>query len=302
MLDLTQIMKSVIYLAALIVLLTSVVAFLPNHHDQEVFHKRGQQVLEPVEEGSKSTNVTPSREQVDLPVARIMNYPTSKIHGAALEILDAAGTAPLDAYDSTTVILEPYLSRKQKFVIGTSRSQWAITYAPYNDDLTCKFASAIAADVASIASKAFTSVRLYATDCRALQYVGAAAAAHGLKMIIGVHIDDPILGLAQPQILEIAAWATGAGHWEMVEMVVIGNEAIFNELTEAASLAAFIKTARTTLRQAGYKGPITTTEPLSILSDHAKALCPILDVAAANIHPFFHADISADTAGEYVLE
>lgn len=45
-----------------------------------------------------------------------------------------------------------------------------------------------------------------------------------------------------------------------------------------------------------------TTEPLAILADHAYILYPVLDIAAVNIYPFFHAEISANATGEYVLE
>ncbi len=303
MLNLIQMMKYLIYLSALIALLRFVAAVLSNHHDHQAYHKRGQDVLGLAEGVRKSTNVTPLTGEADIALAQGLEFHTLKIP-IPIEVLDAGNTASLyDADDTAATKLHPYLSsHKHKFSVGTSTSQWAITYTPYNDDLTCKTASAISTDVASIASKGFTSVRLYATDCLALQHVGAAAATHGLKMIIGVHIDDLILGLAQPQITEIATWAERAGSWNLVEMIVIGNEAIFNEFTDAASLAAFIQTARTTLRLVGYNGPITTTEPLSILADHAHILCPVLDVAAANIHPFFHAEISADAAGEYVLE
>lgn len=301
MLNLKQIMKYLIYLAGLVVLLRSVAAVLPNSHDSQTYHKRDQEVLQPAEEGRTNPKVSPLPDEGELLFAHAKAVSTSKSH-TTLEILEAGHSTPVISDDSPPATLHPYLSHKQKFSVGTTTSQWAITYTPYNDDLTCKPRSAILLDVASIASKGFTSIRLYATDCRALQHVGMAAATHGMKITIGVHIDDPILGLAQPQIAEIAQWATGAGSWEMVEMIVVGNEAIFNEFTDAASFAAFIQASRAFLREAGYKGPITTTEPLSVLSDHADVLCPVLDVAAANIHPFFHAEISAEDAGEYVSE
>ncbi|KAK4691181.1 hypothetical protein P7C71_g5763, partial [Lecanoromycetidae sp. Uapishka_2] len=300
MLNLIRIMKYIIYVGALLALLKYVVATFPNH-DGPTNHKRNQDVLGAAKEDRKSTNATPFSKEMDMTGAQPFHAPISKIH-SAIEVLGTVDTSSPYSDHAPAAKLDPYLSHKHTSSVGTSTSQWAITYTPYNDDLTCKSASSIKTDVASIASKGFTSIRLYATDCRALQYVGAAAANHGVKMIIGVHIDDPILGLAQPQIAEIAQWATGAGSWDTVEMVVIGNEAIFNEFTDAASLAAFITSARTSLRDAGYKGPITTTEPLAILSDHANVLCPVLDVAAANIHPFFHAEISAGDAGQYVFE
>lgn len=83
-------------------------------------------------------------------------------------------------------------------------------------------------------------------------------------------------------------------------MVVIGNEAIFNQFAAAKDLADFICRSRKAFKKAGYSGPVTTTEPLSVLRDNADLLCQIIDVAAANIHPFFNSGVNAKGAGEYV--
>lgn len=85
-------------------------------------------------------------------------------------------------------------------------------------------------------------------------------------------------------------------------MIVVGNEAVFNGYTSAGELAAFIMECRKAFRAAGYAGPVTTTEPISILLQHSSTLCPALDIAAANIHPFFNADISAPDAGRFVQQ
>ena len=294
-------MRSLIFLGTLIALLKCVAAVLSNHHDHETLHRRQQDVLQLAEEWEANANITPLMDEEDVEAAQGLEIHTSDTP-PPLDVLETADAKSPGHSDGATTKSSPYLSHKHRLSAGTSATQWAIAYTPYNGDLTCKSASAISSDVAIIAKKGFTSVRLYATDCRALQHVGAAAIAHGLKMIIGIHIDDPILGLAQPQITEIASWATSTGGWDTVEMVVVGNEAVFNEFVDAASLAAFITAARITLRDAGYEGPITTTEPLAIINDHAVTLCPVLDIAAANIHPFFHAEVSADVAGDYVVE
>ena len=83
-------------------------------------------------------------------------------------------------------------------------------------------------------------------------------------------------------------------------MIVIGNEAVFNGYCSAEELAAFIVDAKATLLAAGYTGPVTTTEPMNILQLHASTLCPVLDILAANIHPFFNSQTSAHAAGAFV--
>ncbi|KAL9047529.1 MAG: hypothetical protein Q9206_006696, partial [Seirophora lacunosa] len=194
---------------------------------------------------------------------------------------------------------------------NTSDSPWCITYSPYTASGNCKSSSAISSDVASIASKGFSSIRIYSTDCNGLPIIAAAAAAHNLNLVLGVYIPAEGIPAARPQIQEIIEWATSSSSsssppqtttdsWQNIEMIVIGNEAIFNAHCSAASLAAFITEARRAFRAAGYPGPITTAEPLAILSRFPHTLCPVSDVLAANIHPFFNPDVLAHQAGAFV--
>ena len=182
--------------------------------------------------------------------------------------------------------------------IGSSGSRWCITYSPYNADGSCKDDASVSSDIALIAAKRFTSIRLYSTDCSGLHTVGAAAKTHGLKLVLGIYISDRGIADAETQVTDIITWTRG--DWSSVEMIVVGNEAVFNEHCTAAALVDFITSAKSALVGAGYSGPITTTEPINILAEHAATLCPIVDVVAANIHPFFHSDVTADTAGDFV--
>ena len=176
-----------------------------------------------------------------------------------------------------------------------------MTYSPYTASGDCKSASAISTDIASIAAKGFSSIRLYSTDCSGLASVGSAASSHGLKLILGIFISDTGIPEAETQIDDITSWATG-GNWQDVEMIVVGNEAVFNGYCTATALAAFISKCKSAFKAAGYTGPVTTTEPINILQEEASTLCPALDVAAANIHPFFNADVSASDAGPFVAK
>lgn len=153
-------------------------------------------------------------------------------------------------------------------------------------------------DIALIAAKGFTSIRLYSTDCSGLDHVGAAVKSHGLKLVLGVYISDRGIADAETQIDNIITW-TG-GDWGCVEMIVVGNEAVFNEYCTPAALVDFIMRAKSAFSGAGYSGPVTTTEPINVLQEHAATLCPILDLVAANIHPFFNSGVTADTAGDFV--
>ena len=288
MLNFIQIMKSALYLGAVIALLRSSTALLSNHEFQD---PHGQAIIQNESSPDSGADLAAAIEDVGGAVAKPGHSFKPNIINATLvetEQLDSSGNADSPSHHSPS----------PKFSIGSLNSRWAMAYVPYTDDLNCKSKNTIETDVATIARKGFTTIRLYATDCSSLKHVGAAAKSHNLKLILGIHIDDPELTLAQLQIDEIITWATG--DWDLIEMIAVGNEAIFNDFCTPASLASFIASARSLLRQAGYTGPITTTEPISILYENAATLCPVIDVAAANIHPFFHSDVSAETAGKYV--
>jgi exo-beta-1,3-glucanase (GH17 family) len=180
--------------------------------------------------------------------------------------------------------------------LGSSGKQWAITYSPYQDNGDCKSAAAVLIDIALIASKGFSTVRVYSTDCSGLQNIGAACEISGLKMILGVFINSEGISGAQKQVTDIVAW----GKWSLVELVVIGNEAIFSGFCSAGELASFISSCKSAFAASGYSGPCTTTEPLNIWQSNSGSLCAVVDVVGANIHPFFNADVTAATAGSFV--
>lgn len=183
--------------------------------------------------------------------------------------------------------------------IKTNGNQWAMTYTPYAKDGSCKSAEAVAKDVKAIKAKGFTTVRIYATDCSGPQNVGAACKAEGLKMILGVYIDhNGICEGTHEQINTLTSW--GKDKWSMVEMVVAGNEAVFNEFTTASALADLIKEMRMKFKAAGYTGPITTTDTVDVILKNADVFCPVIDVVAANIHPFFNGGFAASGSGDFV--
>lgn len=180
--------------------------------------------------------------------------------------------------------------------LGTSGNQWAMTYSPYQNSGACKAASDVMSDIQIIASKGFSSVRVYSTDCSGLVNIGAACEAYGLKMIIGIFISDTGISGAADQVTEIVAW----GKWELVELVVIGNECVFSGYATASELATFISSCKSTFSSAGYSGPCTTTEPLNIWQENVDVFCEVVDVVGCNIHPFFNGDITASEAGSFV--
>ncbi|EMC95298.1 glycoside hydrolase family 17 protein [Baudoinia panamericana UAMH 10762] len=175
-----------------------------------------------------------------------------------------------------------------------------MTYTPYNNDSSCKTADQVSSDVAGIAAKGFTTLRLYATDCSGPQNIGSAAKAHNMNLILGVYIDNTGIGSnTDAQVSALLSW--GSGNWGMVEMVVFGNEALFNGWTTASALASALSSTRSKFRAAGYNGPVTTCDTVDSINYNSKTLCPVMDVVTANIHPFF-AEVSASSAGDFVTQ
>ena len=294
MINIIHIMKGIIYLGAAVALLRSVAAFLPTNHDD--YDDQDQVILQPAKGLNKAAStLAESTEHIEAAI------PAQRFASNSPRPHDTPSQNPGQSPSPHDTTLHPSQPQTSNFTIGSASSQWAIAYTPYTSTLSCLSASSIRSDVATIARKGFTSIRLYSIDCSALRHVGHAARTHGLKLIIGIPIDDGLAD-AETQLSELIAWAgtPADNQWSLIELIVVGNEAIFNTHATASALATFINTSRATLRAAGYAGPVTTTEPLSILAQHRRTLCPALDLAAATIQPFFHPSVPASAAGAYV--
>ncbi|OBT51369.1 hypothetical protein VE04_08890 [Pseudogymnoascus sp. 24MN13] len=214
---------------------------------------------------------------------------------AELPVPTSTSPAPVE----TAAAAEPTKPVVNKGGLGTNGDQWAITYTPYDQGGAGTDASAVLTDLKDIASKGFTAVRLYSadeTDCNGLENVSAGCEAHGLQLIVGVYIKETGIEGAKPQITSLSTFT----RWDLVILVVIGNESIFNGVCSAEELAAFIISSKQVFQGAGYTGPVTTTETLNVLQQHKGALCQAIDVVGANIHPFFNSATKAEDAGTFV--
>lgn len=232
--------------------------------------------------------------------------PSSSSYKASSTSVYVASSKPKPSSSSYVVPSSPPAPKPSNSYNGGSASitpngnKWAMTYTPYNADGTCKVAEDVDSDLAKIASKGFTTVRVYSTDCSGVINVGKAADNHGLKMIVGVWIDGEGLGSkTDKQVQDLSDWGR-QNNWAKVEMVVVGNEAIFNNWISAGDLANYITTVKNRFKSEGYNGVVTTTEPINIIKANGATLCPAVDVIAANIHPFFNAETSAADAGTLV--
>ncbi|WYZ34514.1 hypothetical protein EsH8_I_000790 [Colletotrichum jinshuiense] len=186
---------------------------------------------------------------------------------------------------------------------GSNGDHWAITYTPFSEDASgsCKTAEQVDADISTIKNSGFRTVRVYSTDCSTLENVGAACEKYGLSMIIGIFVKqscDPTSTEIKDQIDAITAWKK----WGMVDLVVVGNECIFQGRCSAASLKQLIVSVKSTITAAGYTGPYTTAETVGVWqqSDVVSEICSVIDIVGGQIHPYFNAETDASSAGTFV--
>ncbi|KAK9462263.1 glycoside hydrolase superfamily [Lipomyces oligophaga] len=177
---------------------------------------------------------------------------------------------------------------------------YAITYSPYNDDGSCKTSSEVASDFELIVSKQIMTVRIYGTDCDSISTVEGQLDDYGLTVVQGLWIDDTGVDSIDTGLDDLITWGSENSNWDLVEMIIIGNEAVSNGYCTADELLTKITSVRTQLQDAGYTGPITTAESPDIFINNA-SLCQSdsLDLVGINSHPYFDASSSAESAGTF---
>jgi exo-beta-1,3-glucanase (GH17 family) len=175
---------------------------------------------------------------------------------------------------------------------------WAITYTPYTTTGACKTAHEILSDMDEIVAAGFLAIRLYSTDCNILftHDLVETLKENDMGLVLGVHISSGGFAAAREQIADLVSF----GEPSVIQMVVVGNDAIFNDFATPQELVTLLHATKSALLDIGYDGPVTTTEPLAILHKHKTQLCPHLDVLASNIQPFFDAGCAAEDAGRVV--
>ncbi|KAK7744169.1 hypothetical protein SLS53_003690 [Cytospora paraplurivora] len=187
-------------------------------------------------------------------------------------------------------------------VLGSSTgSLWAMTYTPYDSDSgDCKTADVVDADVASIADAGFGVLRVYSTDCDTLTNVGAAAAKYGVKIITGIFISEVGCANGSPDVDDQISALKEWGQWDLVELMAVGNEALYDGYCTAQELVDLISHVKSELSD--YTGPYTTTDIVAAWQETEvqDLVCDAVDVVSANVHSYFSADTAPIDAGDFV--
>jgi len=188
--------------------------------------------------------------------------------------------------------------------LGEQGNKWAMTYTPYKNGGGCKGPGEVMADLTKIHSYGFRSVRVYSTDCDVLPNVGAACEKLGMKMILGVFVNEVGCENTSPHVQDqfnaIRTW----GRYELVELAVVGNEAYNQKFCQPHELAALIIEMKTMLTAGGCEVPVTTADTVNSYQDpaFAAAICPVVDLACANVHAYFDSNTAPAGAGPFVKQ
>ncbi|GAP83458.1 putative glycoside hydrolase family 17 protein [Rosellinia necatrix] len=184
---------------------------------------------------------------------------------------------------------------------GVPGMPWAVTYTPYETSAGggCKSQANVNSDIAAIAAAGVTTIRVYSTDCSTLEFVGGACEAHGIKMILGVFVDEPGCGASNPSVAEQISAIKSWGKWDLVSLITVGNEAVLHGYCTPSELAGLISSTK---QQLSYTGPYSTAETVNIWQqpEFAGLVCPVVDFVGANAHAFFNTETVASQAGQFV--
>ncbi|POR35112.1 Putative family 17 glucosidase SCW4 [Tolypocladium paradoxum] len=173
-----------------------------------------------------------------------------------------------------------------------SSSLFGISYAPYRADHACKSKQDIENDFRRFAGS-YSLVRIYGTDCDQVDNVYSVAKAHGMKVFLGIWEPSSVEDEANKIISGVN------GDWDMVHTVSVGNELVNNGQASPRQIVSAVKNARSTLRAAGYRGPVVAVDTFVAAQAHPE-LCEQSDYCAINAHAFFDGTVSASESGRWL--
>lgn len=141
----------------------------------------------------------------------------------------------------------------------------------------------------------FSVVRLYGTDCNQVANVLAAIKGKGVSLFLGIFDLSQIQTECQTIIDAVK------GDWSLINTVSVGNELVNNGGASVGQVTAAIGQVRSTLKAAGYNGPVVTVDTMVSMKANPD-LCHASDFCAINCHAFFDGNVAANGAGRFVLE
>jgi exo-beta-1,3-glucanase (GH17 family) len=233
-------------------------------------------------------------DQNDKPISTLTEGIPTKVYQIGAETLTTTPvTTPTTASPTTSSTPVAAPSSSPAPASAASVNGYGISYSPYNMDGTCKTASQVLTDFASLGE--FGLARTYGTDCDTVASVYAACKATGKKLFAGIFSLSDLND-------EISTLIAGVnGDWSAIYAISIGNELVNSGQASAAEVMAAVSIARGLLRAAGYGGPVVTVDTLAATIQPGNSiLCDESDFCACNAHPFFDSTATAANAGEWL--
>lgn len=209
--------------------------------------------------------------------------------------------APVAAPTPTAVAPPPPPPTTTPPKLGSGNTGMGMTYTPYKPNGECKGPEEVLADITMIKNAGFANVRVYSTDCDTLPNVGAACAAVGMRIIAGIFIGEPGCDNASPHVADQIAALQAWNQWHLVDLMVVGNEAIYQGFCSVGQLRDLIVKVKGDLAGTGYTGPYTTTDVVGAwLGNDMSSICSVIDVVGTNAHAYFNAGTNPSQAGQFV--
>ncbi|KAF4495177.1 beta-glucosidase btge [Fusarium agapanthi] len=256
----------------------------------------------PVYEAPKSQPEVTKQEQPTKPVYEVPSKVPETPKAPVYSVPETpASTKPV--YEKPSEAPKPKAPKKPSSSgnLQGGNDHYGITYTPYVASTgKCKGADQVDKDIAALKEAGFQIIRSYSTDCDTLETVAPACKKHGIDMIVGVFVKASGCTYETPDIkAQVDAYAEWA-QWDQVKLFTVGNEAIMNKFCSPQQLKELVTVVKE--KCSGYTGPYTIAETLDIWEreDVQGAICDIVDVTGANIHPYFNPNTTPDMAGEFV--
>ncbi|QLL30221.1 hypothetical protein HG536_0A00380 [Torulaspora globosa] len=169
-----------------------------------------------------------------------------------------------------------------------------ITYSPYTSSGSCKSASEVKADLASLTD--YPVLRLYGVDCDQVANV-LQAKSPSQKLFLGIFN----VGQIQDGVQTIASAVEKYGSWNDIVTVSVGNELVNGGQATPSQVGQYISTAKSALSAAGYTGSVVSVDTFIAVINNPE-LCKYSDYMAVNAHAYFDKNTVASDAGTWLLQ
>ncbi|KAJ3497254.1 hypothetical protein NLG97_g2050 [Lecanicillium saksenae] len=231
---------------------------------------------------------TSTQTVLHLPLSMEADYAVGKLHLSS----EPTVTATMTSFSTQTVTVPA--PTHTTAASGNSTELFGVSYAPYRANGDCKSQEDIDNDMKVMAGK-YSVIRVYGTDCDQVPMMYKAAKKKNMKLFLGIWQPSAV----KDEVNKIIAGING--DWDMVHTVSVGNELVNNGQASPSEIVSAIKSARSILRAAGYKGPVVTVDTFMAVQAHPE-LCDASDYCAMNAHPFFDSTTTASQAGRWLVD